>query len=538
MKRELILLSSMLLLSAGCGGSGGGDSSCLTLSDSTKGCIETVDNIRNLTVASKDSNDLRAEYNAGFIQGHLQKDSIKAARENVWDNFYITDPSHSYPKQEPPSAAELSEAQQILLNNLRYTANYTNSANSDLRAKLSRLLFRMLGISDGIKLSAPANRDFSGQWLPSPETLNAEDLVLSYETPVVSFLDIYFINANQDLADVVSYLHDFASHGRAMKCSAFVKRTGTEIFIAHNNWNGYLSQTMAHTLAVNNTFMTFNAMAPGMIASYTDFGYNKQGMLFNETTHHATYSEPKVDALWMFARAALAEQFASSLDEFYQYLSLEASGTYMNGYMIVDAKTKEFGLVEMSYKSFVYFKTNSSGGIDVQTKPETASKEYDTDMVTKDDLLGINYPASYQIRDDLQAIDTRPARKRQFLAQIGGVDSIESAKALITYIDPANPLSIYGRWDLGYGETPLPKTVPDGAVDAKVATASMAAAAMDIQGVLDLTSARNSIWMKFGTAKVDGKPFIWSESQWSGQKLRDVPDALDGDFELLKMNMK
>lgn len=31
----------------------------------------------------------------------------------------------------------------------------------------------------------------------------------------------------------------------------------------------------------------------------------------------------------MFIRAALAEQFAGSLDEFYRYVSLEAFGTYM-----------------------------------------------------------------------------------------------------------------------------------------------------------------------------------------------------------------
>jgi hypothetical protein len=43
--------------------------------------------------------------------------------------------------------------------------------------------------------------------------------------------------------------------------------------------------------------------------------------------------------------------------------------------------------------------------------------------------------------------------------------------------------------------------------------------------------------MKYGTPVVDGKPFIWSESQWSDQKLRDVPDAVDGDYHYFKTHI-
>jgi len=221
------------------------------------------------------------------------------------------------------------------------------------------------------------------------------------------------------------------------------------------------------------------------------------------------------------------------LDEFFTYVSLEPSGTYMNGYMIIDAKTNEIGLVEMSYKSFVFFKPDGQGGITVTTKPDGLDKTYDTELVQPDYLLGINYPASQQIRDDLKAVDSRPARKQQFMAQIGSVKDIESAKALITYTDPKNPLSIFGRWDLGYGDSPTPKTVPDGSIDAKAISASMIVSALDLKGVLDTTSPVKTFWMKFGTPYVDGKPFIWSESQWMGWKLRAVPDRIDGDYALL-----
>lgn len=275
-----------------------------------------------------------------------------------------------------------------------------------------------------------------------------------------------------------------------------------------------------------------------MVLSNTDFGYNNKGIMFNETTHHATYTEPKSEALWMFMRAALAEQFSASFDQFFHYLSLEPSGTYMNGYMLVNATTKDIALVEMSYKSFVYFKPNGQGGFEVITKPEGISKEYDREMVQPDYLLGINYPASFAIRKDLKAVDNRPARKRQFLAQIGQVQDVEDAKALITYTDPANPLSIYGRWDLGYGETDYPKTVPDGSVDSKVMAASMISYVWTLAGELDEKLGFPAFWMKYGTARINGEPFIWSRSPWSGQVLRDVPDRQDGEFTLLRSGIR
>lgn len=50
------------------------------------GVAETISNIANLTVVSKDANDLKAEYRAGFVQGKLQGKTIIAARDNAWDH--------------------------------------------------------------------------------------------------------------------------------------------------------------------------------------------------------------------------------------------------------------------------------------------------------------------------------------------------------------------------------------------------------------------------------------------------------------------
>jgi hypothetical protein len=513
-----------------------------SLDQDASGVNEKVSNIANLTVVSRDDNDLRAEYRAGFVQGTLQGRAIIYARDNTWDNGYLTDPDHSYPQQRTPSQAELDKAADILNQNYNYLITYLKTTtDSDAAGKLSRLLFRMLGIYHGATLAQPAELDFSGSWLPDASYFQPAELALGYETQSLTFMDIYLINAWNDLTYVISFSPELDGGGIGIapgeKCSAFLKRAGDEVILTHNTWQGFLSQTMAMTLFVNDDFLTVNASTPGVIGSGTDFGYNNKGMMFNETTHRLSTSEAKTDALWIFWRAALAEQFSTSIDDFFHYISLENSGTYLNGYMLVDSNTNETGLVEMSYKCFVFYRS-SGGPYTVTTKPNGFSTAYDDEMVTPAYLMGINFPASLQVRADLQSKDNRPARRRQFKELLPGVTDVESAKAVITYTDPANPLSIFGRWDLGYGETPFPKMIPDGSIDSKVATASMARASKQLAGKLDVLSSAQSFWMLYGTARVNGKPFIWSRSSWSWQKRRDVPDVVDGRFTYLKLNLR
>ncbi len=501
------------------------------LDGNSQGVIEKVNNIYNTVVVSNDPNIYKAEYEAGFIQGRLQKEQIIPMRDNTWDGGYLMSPTHNYPKQIPPSASEIAMAQRTLKANWDYTVDYIRrEGNSEVGSKLRRLMYRLIGIYHGAVKENPVALTFDASWLPS---FTEAELGVGYETPQLTFMDIYFINAFGDLFDVLPDNAPAAKGGRPSKCSAFVKKGSNDIYITHNSWYSFLNQSQALTLWVNGDYMTMNIIGPGMLGSGTDFGYTNKGIMFNETTHRATYTVPKVNALWMFWRATLAEQFATSIDDFFRYVSLEPSGTYMNGYMVVDAKTNEIGLVEMSYQSFTFFRPDGNGGIAVTTKPAGLDPTYDQQLVRPDYLLGINFPASNLIKDELVAKDNRPSRRTQFNARIGAVNDIESAKALITYTDPDNPLSIYGRWDLGYGDTPYPKTIPDGSIDAKAVSASMVRAAMNIEGVLDTDSSLKSFWMKYGTASIKGKPFIWSESSWRGWKLRSVPDRVDGEYTLL-----
>ncbi len=513
-----------------------------SLDAQASGVVETINNIANLTVVSKDANDLKAEYRAGFVQGKLQAKGILAARDNTWDDAYLTDPAHAFPKRPVPTRNELDRAARLLNGNYGALLQYMKNpaTDPDVAARLKRLLFRMVGIYHGTTLAHPASLDFSGNWLPDATYFKKAELDLGYETPNLTFMDVYYVNAYNDLADTLAYLKEAgqpAAHPE--KCSAFLKRTGKEVILTHNSWTGFLSQTMNMTLAINHDRITVNAATPGLIGSATDFGYNDKGVMFNETTHRMAHSVVKPDGLWIFWRAALAEQFSTSIDDFFRYISLDNSGTYLNGYMLVDAKNGETGLVEMSYRCFVYYRSNG-GAYTVTSKSvdgQPCSTQYDPEMVTPDYLMGINYPASIQVRMDLQSTDNRPARRRQFMKLLPGVVDIATAKAAITYTDPANPLSVYGRWDLGYGETDYPKIIPDGSIDAKVATTAMARSFMKLSGKLDMQSKATGFWMRYGTPIVNGAPFVWSQSSWKWQKRRDVPDRLDGTFTLMPLHM-
>lgn len=548
--RYLVCLLTMLLLAA-CSGSEEAalsNRTIYTLDANASGVLEKTNNIANLTVVSKDANDLKAEYRAGFVQGKLQGKTIISARDNSWDLAYLLDPSHSFPKQHGPTQAELDQAAGLLNANYSAFLQYLNDpgTNEVTAYRLKRLLFRMLGIYHGATLSHPAGLDFSGAWLPDTSYLNSSELTLGYETASLTFMDVYFLNAYNDLMDVISFSAELAPVGvrpgdHPDKCSAFLKRSGSEVILTHNTWQGFLSQSMTQTLAINDDLLVVNASNPGLIGSNTDFGYNNKGMMFNETTHRMSKSEVKPDGIWIFWRATLAEQFSASISDFFNAISIDNTGTYLNGYMLVDANTNETGLVEMSYRCFVYYRQKPGEPYTVDSNASdggACTTGYDNEMVTDDYLMGINFPASLQVRTDLQSTDNRPDRRQQFKQLLPGVNDVETAKTVITYTDPANPLSIFGRWDLGYGETSYPKQIPDGSIDSKVGSTGMVRSFMGLAGTLDTSSSNKGFWMLYGSAKVNNTPFIWSKSSWKWQKLRDVPDRIDGSFTLMPLYLR
>jgi hypothetical protein len=532
------------------------------LDDSAQGVITTIDNILVMTVWSEDEGaPLRAEYRAGFVQGKLQERTIISARDNSWDNDYLTDPDSEYKDRKESAKGKRDLATSLLMSNYRYFLQYLSKPESSpgVVLLLKRLYYRMIGIYHGATRDSPdyAGIDFLGKKVPGVDYFASDELELHYEAKELSFLDVYFLNAFNDLEDAMtaspeSQLNNKDKPGDGREsCSAFLARRGKDIILTHNSWMGFLSQTMCQTICVNGLWHSENAGMPGLIGSGTDFGYNSLGLMYNETTHRC--SRPRFrQGLWLFWRAAMAEQYSGTIDEFFDLLSVDNTGTYLNGYMVAEAKTGKTGLAEMSYRCFAFYRSQGDGSYDIEFKASDEAPNtrlYDAQMVAPQNLLGINYPASQQVLLDLWSSDNRPERRQQFLRFLPSVETIEDAKDLITYTDPANPLSLFGRWDLGYGKTDYPKTIPDGSVDAKAVTMTMVRQSMKLAGRFDLESGAKGFWMLFGTARArkkeadgslakEAKPFAWSESQWKDKvELRDVPDLLDGKFAQIPLSL-
>ena len=125
-RRSLIRLVLALTLPISCGAlAAAPQRETFALDAQASGVVETISNIANLTVVSKDANDLKAEYRAGFVQGKLQGRTIISARDNSWDHAYLLDPNHNFPKQHGPTQAELFRDFMSNHHGLRFRAYFT-----------------------------------------------------------------------------------------------------------------------------------------------------------------------------------------------------------------------------------------------------------------------------------------------------------------------------------------------------------------------------------------------------------------------------
>lgn len=529
------------------------------LNEFSKGYSEVIDNCWNYSIFAQDPNIsiFENEYNAGFIQSKIQGNtSIVAARNNCWKNMLICDTPQDKISIDIPDDAHKA-VEEALVNNYKYLYNWLKNNEKDRIANLiKRLLFRMAGIYGGLKKEKPGKITFEDL---APEKFNASELKLGhYENKDLSFIDIYFINAQADVFDAVSGKFDLSKDAVAKNknnehCSAFVKfMDDGEIYWTHNSWCGFYVQSCAVTYAIGDDFVTQNAICQGQFGSNTDFGFNKNGICFNETTHLCSYNESKELGIWITWRSAAAEQFSESINDFYNIISIDNTGTYLNGYQLVDAFRNEIGIVEMSYCRFVLFKSDGKElTVTDSTGFKPTKKDYDPHLIGPKHIFGVNYPISKTIAYELETLNARPMRRVQFFNLIDSVVNIETAKNLITYTEDTEPLSIYGRWDLGYGTTEMKfrinnqlvfRTRPDGSNDAKAFSASAVRELInDLKFKPNKDSKKCSFWMKYGTPEIQGIPFIWSQSLFKEFKKSYeedwVPDTVTGTWNPVKIFM-
>lgn len=525
------------------------------LDEYTCGFAQCVDNNWNYAIYAQnpDVSIFQNEYNAGYVQGKVQTGkTILATRNNSWFNFLVgSTPQDAISIEIKPEY--LQAAGETVAQNYNYLCDLAEREKDDPKMqKILRLMFRQLGIYEGA-VGAEPRKTVSQEDLRLSSFPAEQSVLGAYETPL-TFLDVIFINTQYDLFDCIGdKIGLVMGYGKAKKrpetkrysCTSFTKiMPDQNVFWTHNSWCCFWAQSCAVTYCIGSDFVTQNANCPGQFGSNTDFGFNGNGIGFNETTHVDLYNEPKVNGIWLAYRSAAAEQFARNIDEFYDFCSMDNTGTYLNGYHVIDSNTGEIGLLDMSYNRFVLFK---SDGKNITMKDSTGyvptHLDYDHHLITPTHIFGVNQPVSWWVGYELESMNLRPMRRNQLWDRIDTVTDMESAKDLVTYTEDREPLSVYGRWDLGYGTTEMPRVRPDGSVDAKAFSAEMIKEVLaSLSRKPSLNGDKRSFWMKFGTAHVRHLPFIWSESQFASLKGKEeedcVPDALDGKWNRVKMFME
>ncbi len=539
------------------------------LNDFTKGYAQCIDNNWNFAAYAQDPgvSVYQNDYNAGYVQGKVQGNAmIKATRNNTW-RWYVLDEGPGADSTEiPPNGLEI--VTKHLVTNYNWLIDYVekNQAADQKVRNILRLMYRQLGIYHGAADKEPL------------KDVKFDDLRLSNMDPydsktyagddALSFLDIYFINAQMDIWDAAGKELGVALnklqkdveehtleeekielqedlHLKPGRCSGFVKKLENgEVIWTHTSWCCLMAQSCAMTYVVGDDFLTQNSFCPGQFGSNTDFGFNGHGIGFNETTETYFYTEPKTEGLWLTWRAAAAEAFATSIDDFYDYLKMDNTGTYLSAYMVVDAYKEEFGMIDMSYARFALFKGDGKKlTVEDSTGYVPNFLDWDHHMATESHILGCNDPVYKRIWRELETIDGAPKRRYQLYRNMPNVLDIESAKALITYNESLEPISIAGRWDNNYGTSEFMRYQPHGSIDAKAFSASMireVLAGLTMKPSKD--GKRTSFWMKYGSPYIDGSPFAWSTSRWAKFKLPTevdfIPDVIDGRWNLVKMFME
>lgn len=526
------------------------------LDEFTCGFAQCVDNNWNYAIYAQNPNIsiYQNEYNAGYVQGKVQTgDTILATRNNSWKNFLVgSTPQDAISVEVKPEY--LTAAAESLVQNYNYLCDWAITRKDDVMVqKIIRLMFRQLGIYEGA-VGAEPRKDVRIEDLQLT-SFPAGQSRLGIDNDPLTFLDVIFINSQYDLFDAIGdKIGLVMGYGTAKKltskdkpdhCTAFTKMMPDgNIFWTHNSWCCFWAQSCAVTYCIGDDFVTQNANCQGQFGSNTDFGFNGNGIGFNETTHVDLYDKTKILGVWLTYRSAAAEQFSRTIEEFYDYCKLDNTGTYLNGYHLVDANTGRIGLVEMSYNRTVLFVCD---GKTISMTDSTGYKpnflDYDHHLITPTHIFGINQPIYWYVGYELQSMNLRPMRRNQLWDRIGTVNDIETSKALITYTEDREPLSIYGRWDLGYGTTEMPRVRPDGSVDAKAFSTDLIKETLaNLSRKPSIDGQKCSFWMKFGTAPIRHRPFIWSESQFADMKQPEeidcVPDALDGRWNRVRMFME
>ena len=246
-------------------------------------------------------------YAAGFLEGYLTAERINSA----WV------PGAS------ASAAKWVDAHLAFMRN----EVEQKSGNDDMWRTVGYILQQLQGIADGYLASNP---------VPNRQ---------------LSFLDLFMINFAAEIGDVeqaVSSSRSVSNAGqvpwaqRASHCSALVKWTDDDLYVAHDTWSGYSSMTYRMFKVYDFCpTVTFSAH-PGFVSSMDDWYQTSHQLAIQETTNgvmnNSLYAFVVPETVSEFLRVRAATFLAKDAESWTTYFARHNSGTYNNQYMVVDFK--------------------------------------------------------------------------------------------------------------------------------------------------------------------------------------------------------
>lgn len=172
------------------------------LNEFTKGYAQCIDNNWNFAAYAQDPSVsvYQNDYNAGYVQGKVTGgDMIKATRNNTW-RWYVLDEGPGADSTEiPPNGLEI--VTKHLVDNYNWMIDYVEKNQaSDIKVRnIMRLMYRMLGIFHGAADKEPL-KDVKFDDLKLSNMDPFESATRAGDDPL-SFMDIYFINAQMDIWD-------------------------------------------------------------------------------------------------------------------------------------------------------------------------------------------------------------------------------------------------------------------------------------------------------------------------------------------------
>lgn len=169
-------------------------------------------------------------------------------------------------------------------------------------------------------------------------------------TNVTSF-ELFLINFGDEVGDVQTAVDvqsgkepkGFNQNWKPSHCSALIKVTHDDLYMAHDTWSGFLGMTyrIYKVTTFKGVTVTFSAH-PAFMASGDDWYMTSNQLAVQETTNGVMNTSlfvavvPRTVSEWL--RTMAATYLADNGEMWTTYFSRENSGTYNNQYMVVDFK--------------------------------------------------------------------------------------------------------------------------------------------------------------------------------------------------------